>query len=69
MEQEYGSERAVLENWAQGFEDRDGKFVQEFQLTYESSFWELYLYAALRTPRARMVVVPIDLVSGVQGLT
>lgn len=49
MEDEYGPERSVLENWAQGFEDRDGKFVQEFQLTFESSFWELYLNAALRT--------------------
>lgn len=49
MEDEYGPERSVLENWAQRFEDRDGKFVQEFQLTFESSFWELYLNAALRT--------------------
>lgn len=49
MEDEYAPERAVLENWAKGFEDRDGKFVQELQLTFESSFWELYLNAALRT--------------------
>lgn len=31
-----------------GFEDRDGKFVREFQTTYNSSFWELYLFAILK---------------------
>lgn len=40
--------RAVLEDWCNGFEDRDGKFVQEFQRTYNSSFWELYLFAVLK---------------------
>jgi hypothetical protein len=44
----HGPERAVLTNWAAGFSDRDGKFVQEFQTTFESAFWELYLNAALR---------------------
>lgn len=41
-------ERATLQDWARGFRDRDGKFVQEFQTTFNSSFWELYLYALLR---------------------
>ncbi|CRM45595.1 hypothetical protein [Pseudomonas sp. 24 E 13] len=41
-------ERDVLLQWANGFEDRDGKFVKEFQTTFESSFWELYLFAALK---------------------
>jgi hypothetical protein len=40
--------RAVLTEWAQGFEDRDGKFVREFQTTYNSAFWELYLFAVLK---------------------
>jgi hypothetical protein len=40
--------RAVLSEWAQGFEDRDGKFVREFQTSYNSSFWELYLFAVLK---------------------
>lgn len=40
--------RRVLENWLEGFPDRDGKFVKEFQTTFNSSFWEIYLYAALR---------------------
>jgi hypothetical protein len=38
----------VLNDWARGFVDRDGKFVQEFQTTFNSSFWELYLFAVLK---------------------
>lgn len=40
-------ERQVLSNWSTGFTDRDNKFVKEFQSTFESSFWELYLNAVL----------------------
>jgi hypothetical protein len=40
--------RQVLSGWADGFADRDGKFVAEFQTTYNSSFWELYLFAVLK---------------------
>lgn len=40
--------REVLNTWAEGFPDRDGKFVREFQTTYNSSFWELYLFAVLK---------------------
>jgi len=40
--------REVLEGWSNGFIDRDGKFIYEFQTTYNSSFWELYLFAVLR---------------------
>ncbi|MBX9825359.1 MAG: hypothetical protein K2Y27_10225 [Xanthobacteraceae bacterium] len=43
--------RAVLSQWAEGFQDRDGKFVREFQTTYNSSFWELYLFAVLKQLR------------------
>jgi hypothetical protein len=38
----------VLNGWASGFKDRDGKFVKEFQTTFDSSFWELYLFAVLK---------------------
>jgi hypothetical protein len=38
----------VLNDWARGFVDRDGKFVEEFQTTFNSSFWELYLFAVLK---------------------
>lgn len=41
--------RDVISAWAEDFVDRDGKFVVEFQRTFNSSFWELYLYAALRS--------------------
>src|ERR1700721_451910 len=40
--------REVLSGWADGFIDRDGKFIEEFQTTYNSSFWELYLFAVLK---------------------
>jgi len=40
--------REVLNNWANGFKDRDNKFVQEFQKTFDSSFWELYLFACFK---------------------
>ncbi|MCG6203871.1 hypothetical protein LPW26_04410 [Rhodopseudomonas sp. HC1] len=42
------SVRKVLLEWAKGFPDRDGKFIKEFQTTYNSSFWELYLFAVLK---------------------
>lgn len=38
----------VLHDWAREFVDRDGKFVQEFQTTFNSGFWELYLFAVLK---------------------
>jgi len=47
-EPKYIPERRVIESWARGFQDRDGKFVNEFQTTFESSFWELYLHACLK---------------------
>lgn len=40
--------REVLKEWANGFVDRDKKFVTEFQTTFNSSFWELYLFAVLK---------------------
>ncbi|PEF41607.1 hypothetical protein CON84_00565 [Bacillus sp. AFS094228] len=40
--------RDLLKQWAEGFVDRDHKFVKEFQTTFNSSFWELYLFAVLK---------------------
>jgi hypothetical protein len=37
-------ERKRLESWCDGFPDRDNKFVKEFQISFNSSFWEIYLY-------------------------
>ena len=45
---ENGPERDVLIAWAEGMPDRDGKFVKEFQKTFESGLWELYLHACLK---------------------
>lgn len=41
-------ELEVIRGWADGFLDRDGKFVREFQTTFNSSFWELYLHACFK---------------------
>lgn len=41
-------ERRLLREWSEGFVDRDGKFVQEFQISFESCLWELYLNACFR---------------------
>ena len=40
--------REILQGWAVGFPNRDAKFVREFQTTFNSCYWELYLHAALR---------------------
>lgn len=42
----YRAERETIQSWANGFVDRDGKnkFVKEFQTSFNSSFWELYLF-------------------------
>jgi hypothetical protein len=35
--------------WAEGFQDRDGKFVEEFQTNgFNACWWELYLFACLK---------------------
>ncbi|TVP10924.1 hypothetical protein [Shewanella sp. MSW] len=41
-------ERAELQRWADGFPDRDGKFAREFQTSFNSCFWEIYLYALFK---------------------
>lgn len=37
--------RKEIMKWTVGFKDRDGKFIKEFQTTFNSSFWELYCNA------------------------
>ena len=44
----YSGARKILQQWAEGFVDRDGKFVQELQSTFNSAFWELYVFAVLK---------------------
>lgn len=45
---ENGPEREVLSKWGADFVDRDGKFIHEFQTSYEPCHWELYLHAVLK---------------------
>jgi hypothetical protein len=40
--------RDLIKKWAEGFVDRDHKFAKEFQTTFNSSFWELYLFAVMK---------------------
>ncbi len=40
--------KRVLYEWVDGFKDRDGKFVKEFQTTFNSAFWELYCFAVFK---------------------
>ncbi|PKO66673.1 MAG: hypothetical protein CVU22_14900 [Betaproteobacteria bacterium HGW-Betaproteobacteria-16] len=42
------AERRLMQQWADGMPDRDGKLIQEFQSTFNSTFWELYLHAVFR---------------------
>jgi hypothetical protein len=42
-------EREIVTKWAEGFPDRDNKFVREFQTTFNSSFWEIYLYRIFKS--------------------
>lgn len=41
-------EREVVQAWAEGFQDRDGKLINEFQTTFNSTFWELYLHGVFK---------------------
>ncbi|CEP40433.1 hypothetical protein [Paraclostridium sordellii] len=41
-------EKKILNDWTEGMIDRDKKFVREFQETFHSSFWEIYLYKLFR---------------------
>lgn len=44
----YCNARRLFNDWASGFVDRDGKLVKEFQTTFNSTFWEVYLYATFK---------------------
>ncbi|RVL76318.1 hypothetical protein CN140_28720 [Sinorhizobium meliloti] len=47
---DYAKAKSVIQNWATGLLDRRGegqKFIKEFQSTFNSSMWELYLNRAL----------------------
>ena len=48
VEEPYPFARNLIQSWANGFQDRDNKFVKEFQTTFNSSFWELYLFSVFK---------------------
>ncbi|MDS7945056.1 hypothetical protein IC800_10045 [Acinetobacter seifertii] len=48
LDDKYCAVRKVINKWAIGFIDRDNKFKKEFQSTFNSTFWELYLFQAFR---------------------
>jgi len=41
-------ERNILEDWTEGFVDRDNKIIIEFRDTFHSAFWEFYLHAVFK---------------------
>lgn len=41
-------QRQILQEWADGFVDRDGKALYEFQTTFHSMFWEFYIHQVLK---------------------
>jgi hypothetical protein len=48
MSEEFTEVRKVVSRWASGFEDRDNKLDKEFQATFNSSFWEIYLFQCFK---------------------
>ena len=48
LEDQQDEIRDLFNKWAEGLVDRDGKLVKEFQTTFNSTFWEVYLYAILK---------------------
>ena len=40
---QFVAQKKILDEWGRLFHDRDGKLVEEFQTTFHSSFWEMYL--------------------------
>lgn len=47
-------EKQLVERWSNGFVDKDNKFVTEFQDTFHSSFWELFLFELFSRAGAKM---------------
>lgn len=44
----FDEHRHLLSEWSHDFVDKDGKFARQFQETYRSSVWELYLHAVFQ---------------------
>jgi len=48
------ADREELLRWSDNFPDRDNKLVKEFQTTFNSSFWEIYLFALFNEIEMKM---------------
>lgn len=48
LKPEFKTHRDIIQEWTDGFVDRDNKIVKEFQTTFHSSFWEFYLFALFK---------------------
>lgn len=44
----YLGARKIVDGWAKDFHDRDNKIAKEFQTSFHSAFWEIYLHATLK---------------------
>lgn len=44
----YAGAKKIISDWGKDFYDKDGKAKIEFQTTFHSTFWELYLHAVLK---------------------
>ena len=42
------NDREEFLRWASGFPDHDGKVIKEFQISFNSMFWEIYLFAVFK---------------------
>lgn len=42
------AERELFLKWVEGFEGGDGQVIKEFQVTFNSTFWKMYLHACFR---------------------
>lgn len=47
-EDKHSAVKDTFNQWAKGFVDRDGKLIKEFQTTFNSTFWEVYLHAIFK---------------------
>ena len=43
------SEKRIVNSWFDGFVDRDNKIRKEFQTTFHSTLWEIYLYQVFKS--------------------
>jgi hypothetical protein len=48
LQESRNHEREEFLRWADGFPDRDGKLAQEFKISFNSVFWEVYLFAVFK---------------------